>query len=303
MVALPLYPASPPAVPPSASSSRIFSGFHHWKTALGISLAMGAGVGLRIVPHLSKHRSTWAAALLEALSSPKNLSCLLGTAISPLACLSLSAEAPPAQRLVMEPKTGMSFPLVLDEKEKLAGMGLRKKTLLGLKNVTVYAFGIYADEGSLREKLGSKYIRYSTTQLQQSKEFYQDIITSDSNLTVRLVIVYGRLKIGSVRSAFEESIGSRIKKFTGTKDDRLLQSFTSIFKDDIMLPRGTTLDIARHPGHILQTKIDGKEIGCVQSPLLCRAVFDLYIGEEPFDKKGREEIGLGLASLLLDSSS
>jgi hypothetical protein len=40
------------------------------------------------------------------------------------------------------------------------------------------------------------------------------------------------------------------------------------------------------------------ELGAVQSPLLCRAFFDLYIGEEPFDRKGKEEIGSRLASVV-----
>jgi hypothetical protein len=41
-------------------------------------------------------------------------------------------------------------------------------------------------------------------------------------LTVRLVIVYGNLKIGSMRSAFEESVGGRIKKFSNGEEGDLL---------------------------------------------------------------------------------
>jgi hypothetical protein len=44
--------------------------------------------------------------------------------------------------------------------------------------------------------------------------------------------------------------------------------------------------------------VDGKEVGNLQSALLCRSLFDLYIGDDPFDKHGKESIGLGLASLL-----
>lgn len=43
--------------------------------------------------------------------------------------------------------------------------------------------------------------------------------------------------------------------------------------------------------------VDGKEVGRVQSKLLCRSVFDLYMGEDPFDRKAKEEIELNLASL------
>ena len=41
----------------------------------------------------------------------------------------------------MEPKTGMTFPSTLDEERLLTGTGLRQKSILGLKKITVYAYG------------------------------------------------------------------------------------------------------------------------------------------------------------------
>lgn len=45
--------------------------------------------------------------------------------------------------------------------------------------------------------------------------------------------------------------------------------------------------------------VDGKEVGSIQSKLLCRSILDLYIGDEPFDRHAKEEIEVGLASLLV----
>lgn len=42
---------------------------------------------------------------------------------------------------VVESKTGMSFPSVVSESQRLLGIGLRRKSVLGLKNIDVYAFG------------------------------------------------------------------------------------------------------------------------------------------------------------------
>lgn len=42
---------------------------------------------------------------------------------------------------VVEPKTGMTFPSTLDEERLLTGTGLRQKSILGLKKITVYAYG------------------------------------------------------------------------------------------------------------------------------------------------------------------
>lgn len=55
--------------------------------------------------------------------------------------MSLSDSSAP----VTEPTTGMSFPSVLNDTQRLLGVGLRKKSILGLKNIRVYAFGTTFD--------------------------------------------------------------------------------------------------------------------------------------------------------------
>lgn len=42
---------------------------------------------------------------------------------------------------VSEPRTGVLFPSCLNDSRQLLGTGLRKKSVLGLKNIDVYAFG------------------------------------------------------------------------------------------------------------------------------------------------------------------
>lgn len=44
--------------------------------------------------------------------------------------------------------------------------------------------------------------------------------------------------------------------------------------------------------------VDGKEVGSVQSELLCRSILDLYIGNEPFDSKAKEDIDHKLVSAI-----
>lgn len=46
--------------------------------------------------------------------------------------------------------------------------------------------------------------------------------------------------------------------------------------------------------------VDGKEVGSIESKLLCKSILDLYIGEDPFDKKAKEDVKSSLASLLQD---
>ncbi|XAR61199.1 Chalcone isomerase [Bertholletia excelsa] len=214
---------------------------------------------------------------------------------SPFWCsLSLTADPPPAT----EPKTGVSFPSVLGDSRQLLGMGVRRKSVFGLKNIDVYAFGVYADEGDRKKLLSENYGKVSDSELKERRELVSDLMESDIRMTVRLQIVYGRLSIRSVRSAFEESVGSRLQKFGGSDNNELLQRFTSQFKDEYKIPRGSIIDLSREQGQVLHTRIDGKEVGSVQSKILCRSILDLYVGDDPFDRKAREDVAVKLAALV-----
>ncbi|GFZ04743.1 chalcone-flavanone isomerase family protein [Actinidia rufa] len=125
--------------------------------------------------------------------------------------LSLSADPSP----VTDPKTGVAFPSVLGNSQRLLGIGLRRKCVMGLKNIDVYTFGVYADNGDIKKVLGEKYGKASASEI-ENKDLIDDLMESDICMTVRLQIVYGRLSIRSVRSAFAESVGNRLQKFGGS---------------------------------------------------------------------------------------
>ncbi|XP_057461982.1 fatty-acid-binding protein 1-like [Actinidia eriantha] len=210
--------------------------------------------------------------------------------------LSLAADPYP----VTDPNTGVAFPSVLGDSRRLLGIGLRRKCVMGLKNIDVYTFGVYADNGDINKVLGEKYGKASASEI-ENMDLIDDLMESDICMTVRLQIVYGRLSIRSVRSAFAESVGNRLQKFGGsdsTDNKELLQRFTSQFKDEFKIPRGSIIDLSRERDHVLRTTIDGKEVGSIQSKLLCRSILDLYIGDDPFDRRAKEDIELNLASCI-----
>ncbi|CAN0830498.1 Fatty-acid-binding protein 1 [Linum grandiflorum] len=118
---------------------------------------------------------------------------------------------------VVESKTGESFPSVISGNRQLLGIGLRRKSLLGLKNIDVYAFGVYADKDEVQKCLDKRQATLSASELKQ------ELLEADVCLTVRLQIVYGKLSIRSVRNAFEDSVGSRLQKFGGPENKEVLQ--------------------------------------------------------------------------------
>lgn len=95
--------------------------------------------------------------------------------------------------------------------------------ILVIQKLLCLSIGVYADEDDIKKTLGDKYAKLSSLEIVQSKEISDQLLESDINMTVRLQIMYGRLSIRSVRSAFEDSVGSRLKKFGGSENNELLQ--------------------------------------------------------------------------------
>ncbi|KAK9281327.1 hypothetical protein L1049_004226 [Liquidambar formosana] len=266
--------------------SRSFSA-----TAMACTVAAAAGAGVAagfVISQNSKNQKNpfFQNALnfiFSNFSPSNNFSPIWGS-------LSLADNSSP----VVESKTGASFPSILNDSRRLLGIGLRKKERIGIEKHR----RVYADDGDIKKLLSEKYGKLSVSELKENKEFNEDLMEGDICMTVRLQIVYGRLSIGSVRSAFEDSVGSRLQKFGGSDNKDLLQRFTSQFKDEYKIPRGSVIDLSKDRGYVLRTTIDGKEIGSIQSKLLCRSLLDLYIGEDPFDRKAKEDIEINLVSLL-----
>ncbi|XP_021898058.1 fatty-acid-binding protein 1 isoform X2 [Carica papaya] len=267
--------------PGNAKLSNISS--RSLSAAFTVAAAAAAGGAAALV--LQNPKQPFIKNAMDFLFSPNRSSPLWGS-------LSLADNS----GAVVESKTGFSFPSIVND-SRLLGVGLRKKSVLGLKNINVYAFGVYADGDGVQKLLGEKYRNLPASELKGNKAFIDDLMEADIRMTVRLQIVYGKLSIRSVRSAFEESVGNRLQKFGGSDNKELLQRFTSQFKDEYKIPRGSVIDLSREQGYVLRTTIDGKEVGRIQSKILCRSILDLYIGEDPFDRQAKEDVEVNAASL------
>ncbi|CAF2049252.1 BnaA09g55750D [Brassica napus] len=238
-----------------------------------------------------------------AIAASRNQSVFSSHRSSPLPWGSIALADSSSGSVVVEPKTGFSFPATIGDSMRLLGVGLRRKSVLGLKNIDVYAFGMYADCDDVKKLIGEKYANLPASELRGNKAFIDDLLEADVKMTIRLQIVFGKLSIRSVRSAFKDSVGNRLKKFGGLDNDELLQSFTSLFKDEYKIPRSSTIDMTQGPGHVLNVSIEGNQVGSVKSKLLCRSILDLYIGEEPFDKNAREDFLNNVASIAVDEKA
>ncbi|GLT73348.1 hypothetical protein SLA2020_452150 [Shorea laevis] len=212
-------------------------------------------------------------------------------------------------RHAVEPRTGIEFPMILDNilagekssslsSEVLVGTGSRTMKIIKIKSLKVYAFGFYVHPYSLCEKLGPKYASVSVDELNKRREFYEDLLREDINMAVRLVVNCNGMKINTVKDAFEKSLRARLVKVNPDTDYHCLRSFGSYFKQDIPIPAGTTIDFRQTADGQLITEIGGSQIGAVHSKDLCRAFFDMYIGDVPVSEQTKEEIGKNVANLI-----
>ncbi|MBA0675554.1 hypothetical protein Goari_017092 [Gossypium aridum] len=191
------------------------------------------------------------------------------------------------EEVAVEPKTGVSFPVKLDDGKQLNCVGLRKKSMFGL-GIKVYSY----------EAKRSVEVKDWESPEKPTKELYQMVIDSDVEIMVRLVIVYSSLTISMVRKNFGEGLGASIKKLNGgKKNDELANKVMGQASDDIKLTPGSLIEISRLPGFILETKVMGEVISKVESELLCRAYINMYMGDDPLDKDAKDKFGISLISL------
>lgn len=210
----------------------------------------------------------------------------------------------------VEPRTGIEFPMILDSipagernsnlnSKILVGTGSRSMKIIKIKSLKLYAFGFYIHPYSVCKKLGTKYSSMPISEVNKCQTFYEDLLREDINMTVRLVVNCNGMKFNTVRDAFEKSIRARLLKTNPNTDYHCLSKFGSIFTRDIPLPMGTTIDFHRTADGNLITEIGGNKIGSVQSRDLCRAFFDMYIGDLPVSELAKDEIGKNVADIIM----
>ncbi|KAE8021462.1 hypothetical protein FH972_007348 [Carpinus fangiana] len=194
----------------------------------------------------------------------------------------------------VEPKTGISFQLKLDDGKQLGSAGLRTKYALGM-NLKIYAYGIYADSEKLRDLLKSK---IGEAPAKPTEEMYQLVIDNDVCLVIRFVIVFPGLSMRMFKKNRDDRLEASIKKLSGNnKNAELADKVMAQAPDSIKLPPGSVMEIHRIPGYILQTKVTGEVVSKAESELLSRAYIHMFLGDDALDKDAREKFGTYLLSL------
>lgn len=125
----PFWFSQPPWRPPKSNVSPSISAAA-MATSVAAAVTVGVGMGFAISYKATNQRDPFLQKAWDFFFSPHPV------LPSPIwGSLSLASTS------TVDPKTGVSFPPVLNDSQRLLGIGLRKNRFLGLKNIDVYAFG------------------------------------------------------------------------------------------------------------------------------------------------------------------
>ncbi|XP_071742070.1 fatty-acid-binding protein 2 [Rutidosis leptorrhynchoides] len=218
-------------------------------------------------------------------------------------CSDLNSGSYRCSKNALEPKTGIEFPTILENQrhfmsQVLVGIGSKAMTIIKIKSLKIYAFGFYVQPYDVCNKLGSKYATLPENEVDKHNNFFSDLLREDISMSVRLVVSCNGIKISTVRDAFEKSLRARLIKMNPETNYDCLRSFGSLFKEDISIKAGTTIKFQRTTDGHLVTEIEGNRIGAVHSRDLCRAFFDMYIGDGPVSEQTKTEIGENVVNIM-----
>jgi len=202
-----------------------------------------------------------------------------------------------------ESRTGTPFPKDFCHLSKancpsLMGVGSRRKRLLGMKNVDVYALGFYIDEEAAQKALGPKFGSAESSSLEKNQSLCDEVVNSkDIEKTVRIVITSGMLNHDRFLGGLKESLVPACKK---AGDVESLPQFEQLF-EGAEFKKGMELAFTSTKAGGLAARIDSRDVGEVGSSSFTRAFFGLYLGGSPVSPEGKTNISQGLAKLVVSS--
>ena len=202
---------------------------------------------------------------------------------------------------IKERKTKVAFPAwgpsYSGARMDLLGTAVRTKTILSVK---VYAYGLYADPYGAQEALAA-FGDKTAKELYKDPAFYDVLLEDNFSKCVRMVFVRN-VSGKDVQEAFDKDIGPRIKRAKTERDmpdaTEQLEQFKTYFSAK-KLTKESEILFYWEPGGTLVTFVNGERKGDLESPALCWALFDIFLGEKPIMKKGKETV-IALTPEVLD---
>jgi hypothetical protein len=193
---------------------------------------------------------------------------------------------------VTEPITGYGFASRLcfeqsDEVEhcpRLCGVGVRQKRLVGIKQLHVYALGLYVSENYAPE---------------DTQPWDEELVkATDVDKIISCIISSSIVSRKKFVNALDDALLPAVKS---TTSEATLGEFRTLF-DNVAFRKGLHVDFYLRGGS-LTAKVDDKELGSLHDPAFCRAFLDMYLGANPVSPKAKDAFRRGLQAFVSEKQS
>ena len=138
------------------------------------------------------------------------------------------------------------------------------------------------------------------TKGKQHAQFCKTLRSTDDIDMSLMVRASRNLPIKLLAKEYERILRRRIQRVGGSQADKALAQMLQSF-DEKALPesikqggsvkKGTLLTFCKQGAGLMTARADGQQLVTVDSPKLCQAVFDLYLGDQPVSKDSRQAAG------------
>lgn len=190
--------------------------------------------------------------------------------------------------LVTEPITGYGFAerLCFEQSDdvrhcpRLCGVGTRQKRLVGIKQLHVYAVGLYVSEEFTPG----------------GSEWAEELVSrSDVDKIISCIISSGFVSRKKFVSALDDALLPMVRS---TDSEATLSRFHDLF-DNVTFKKGLHLDFFLRNGSMTAVA-DGKKLGTLRDPTFSRAFLNIYLGPDPVSPKAKSAFRQGLLSFAAD---
>ena len=206
-----------------------------------------------------------------------------------------------AQSVIVDRQSSIPFSVTIAQPgggapHRLTGTATRERTIFRVK---VYAYGLYVDAQGARAALPA-FVGKPATALQADLTFFQRLLEMRIPMTLRLIMardVAGE----AIGAAFDDALRPRVARVAQSRRESAsdaLELFRSYFNLN-ELARETEIVFSCANGR-LNTTVHGQSKPEIQSPELCWALFDVYLGERSISPTGRRQLVTGFPTLLAD---
>ena len=205
----------------------------------------------------------------------------------------------------IEPKSSVPFPVEIAAAggggtQVLAGVGIRTKTFLQVK---VYAFGIYVDEQPARQTLSS-FAGQTARDLERNDAFYNRMLDLDFSMSLRMVMTRD-VDGETMADAFDGALRPRVQHAAAEMNmpgaEAALETFRGYFSVEEMTKEAELLFTCTPEGK-LSSLVKGEPAPDIESPALCWALFDTFLGEHPISDGGKKTVIANIPNILARGS-